>query len=581
MAGIQVPKINRFEPQGPAPAGQNTVNIPDATSATGIQSKALTDVAAQQLKYFQAQEDAVIDTASKAAANEYNIYLNSELNKAKVQQGDPTHAYSQFNENLNLKYEEILNKNPNMTARGKQAIINQLSDVATSYKMKSNTAYSGQYYEYDRRVTDDAVKITSQDLMTASSYIDPKDESSFKSIDSIIGRIGNLYKTHGEKFGAVTRDENGNQVATNTINLEIAKATSDGLVSAINNLNASNRPDLAEALHAKYYNYIDAAKQDNVTKAIGDKKRTQEAFQAVAETSRMTSGQIENYLNKKFADDPETKAKAYEAIDSQSRHKQNLQNRSEEQNFKAASQTVFNRMNSTNKFNAVIDMENDPMIAPLLPNMTVKQKTALINMVIQPKESNKDTLIKFYETFQNGDLKGMEPDKFFASISGLNKTDATRARKLYEKFNSPQTTAEERSMMTNMGTQLTKQLQAVGYIKSIDGKYNNKDKKKITDANNELVDQMDKFSNLPYAEQVKYVQKFAADKKKSETFKDDSGGGFFGGFFAPKRQQNTLENVETLDDQVSKKSAIRLYIQKNKKSPSAQELEAFRKKEKL
>jgi len=573
MAGIQIPRIERFQQQDTTPASPKlNVDAPNLGKGGSQQLEAVGNIVQDQADYFAKQEKAAIDTASKAAANEYNIYLNAELNKAKLQQGDPTQTYAQFNENMNLKFDEILNKNPNLSEAGRSAVKSHLADVFTNYSMKANTAYSGQYYDYDKQVTDDAVKLTSQDFMTAASYIDPKDEKSFQGVDALISRIGNLYKTHGEKFGAVTRDENGNQVATDGINLQIGKATSEGLISAINNLNNSNppRPDLAEALYAKYYKYIDIHKQDDVTKRINDKKEKVEVFSAVDKTVNMSPDQIDSFLNKTFKDNPEAKSQAYEAINSRSRQRQQLRDRSADQNFKIVSNIVYEKMNHPYKaYKSVWEMENDPDIAPYYDNLTAKQKSYLKNMIEKPKDSNREVLLKFYDALINDELKGMSPDKFFQLTSGLNKRDAAIAEAQYRKYNSPQTTEQGSRMMRSAMTDLKNELSktTVGYI-TVDkfGKVpNEEDRTKLTNAYQDLLVESEKWpANMSESEKNKKVQEFVADRVKSEVFKPKDSGGL-GSWFKPSGA--TLGNVQTIADQKkSKVSYIKMYLDEKKKS---------------
>ena len=105
---VQIPKLNRFEPQQTQSVGRSEVQAPNLAAIAQPQMNAVMGIAEQQVQYFQKQEDNAIDTAAKAAANEYNIYLNQELNKARQFQGDPTKVYAQFDEARAKKYDEIL-----------------------------------------------------------------------------------------------------------------------------------------------------------------------------------------------------------------------------------------------------------------------------------------------------------------------------------------------------------------------------------------------------------------------------------------------------------------------------------------
>jgi len=583
MAGIQIPRVERFQQQDTTPASPKlNVDAPNLGKGSSQQLEAVGNIVQDQADYFAKQEKAAVDTASKAAANEYNIYLNSELNKAKQQLGDPSATYAQFNENMNLKFEEIAAKYPNLSESGRAELKSKLSDVFTNYSLKANTAYSGQYFTYDTKVTDDSATIKSQDMMTAASYIDPNDPKSFEGLDTLIRGINADYYQHGEKFGLTKRDENGQWIQNNALDLQAGKKISEGLISAINNLNNSNppRPDLAEALYSKYYKYIDIHKQDDVTKKINDKKEKVEVFTAVDKTVNMSPDQIDSFLNKTFKDNPEAKSQAYEAINSRSRQRQQLRDRSAEQNFKLVSNIVYENMNHPYKaYKSAWEMENDPDITPYYDNLTAKQKQVLKNMIEKPKVSNVETKIKFYEAFMNDELKGMPPDKFFNLISGLSPKDATIAETQYKKYNAPQTTAQESRMMRSAMTDLKNELSktTVGYI-TVDkfGKVpNEEDRTKLTNAYQDLLIDSEKWpANMSESEKNKKVQEFVANRVKSEVFKPKDSGGLSSWF---KPSGATLGNVQTIADQ--KKSRVEWIKQytkdKNGRTPTPKELDDY------
>lgn len=467
---VQVPKLNRFEPAQTPSVGRSELQVPNLAAAVQPQQKAFMNVAEQQAEYFLKQEEAVIDTAANAASNEYQIYLNQELNKARLYKGDPTSIYNDYDENSAKKFEEILNKNPNLSERGKAKVNAALSEVATNFKIKKDTAYSGQYYEYDRNVTKSAAELTAQDFMTAASYVNPEDEKSFQSVDLLIRRIGNLYKTHGEKFGAVQRDEAGNQIATPEIELEIAKTTSDGLVAAIQNLNDSGRPDLADAMFAKYYRYIDVKKQDDVSKNIRKEKQSVKIYNAVDATVGMSPDKVDVFLNKQFKDDPEGREKAYEAIDARSRRQTNYANRVSDKSYNQAFDIVSSRMSGESPFTNIFEMENDPAIKKLLNTITKpSQKRALQHMVESPSKSDADTYTKNLELAVSGGYAGMSVSQFNEAVEGLNSRD----RKSFEaefKKQKQDTESAQRTRTNDAWNKLYRKFENGGFVKKKDGK---------------------------------------------------------------------------------------------------------------
>lgn len=575
MAGVQVPRLNRIQPQGTPSEGRSGLQVPDIASANRPLQAAVSNVAEGQVEYFQKQEDYAIDTAAKAAQNEYHIYLNQQLAMARQSQGDPSKVYSDFDEARSKKYDEILNKNPDMSDRAKSAIRSALSGVSNEYQARRDTAFASQYYDYDRGVTDSAVKIAGQDMSVAASYIQPGNEKSFEAMDSLIRRIDGLYKTHGEKFGAVTRDEFGNQIATDGIKVQTGKAVSESLVSAINNLNASGHPELADAVFSKYYKYIDAYKVDDVKKRIVDETRTVKAL-TIAETLIGKSVEtINTTLKREFPNDPIGRDKALQAIDTITRRNDNIKDRISSDSAMQAYRIVSAKMNSADPYANVMAMEEDPNLKDLLPKITSPSAyKGLRQMVQQPKDSNPVSRNKAFVSFYNDEFKGMVPEKFNELLIGLNKEDRNKFEKLYQKYNSPLTTQEEIKQMNALGKDLIPQLQLAGYVskKTDFNAYSNTEQKKIIAAQNEFLDEMNNLPiNMTYQMRLDYLKKFASKKMLQKETEEANTGIFSFGRSSPSQPATTVQtpsgtaqspfsNTILLDDQQRRKNAVNMWM---------------------
>lgn len=568
---VQVPRLNRFESQQTQSVGRSELQAPNVAAIVQPQMNAVTTIAEQQAAYFQKQEDNAIDTAAKAAANEYNIYLNNELSKARTFKGDPTQIYAQFDESRQKKYEELLNKNPNLSDRGKAAIAGELSQVSSSYQMKKDTAYAGQYYDYDLGVTRDGGKIASQDIPNLAGFVNPSDEKSFKAIDATIARIGNLWKQHGEKFGAVEQDEFGNVVPSKHLQLEMGEQVSKGLTDAIDTLNASGHPEIAEAIYAKYNKFIDESKKDKISKSIKDTATDIKIENLAAQSYGKGPEKITKMIDKEFADKPEAKKKAYAEIDSRQRQMDNMKERVAENNFKYLANQLFQKQNSDEPFAKVYDMEKDPKYKALLPTLNPNDRKNLHGLIVAPKDSNPNAVMNYLNAIKNNELAGMPPEDLVKLKGGLSRADGKTVETLWKKYNSPKTSAEEIRSMNDLMGNLDEQLQAVGYVKKVkrdDGStagYNEKDQAKITQAINELTAQLDKLPpNMGYAERKKILIEFAAKKKAAEAYTENKGFSFFGGSTS-SATTSPFANTETLEDKAVKDAAVRRFFQAQKK----------------
>lgn len=591
---VQIPKLNRFEPQQTQSVGRSEVQAPNLAAIAQPQMNAVMGIAEQQVQYFQKQEDNAIDTAAKAAANEYSIYLNQELNKARIFKGDPTSIYSQFEESSAKKYEEILNKNPNLSGRGKSVVESELSQVASNYQIKKDTAYAGQYYEYDLDVTKASSKLKSQDIANLAGFIDMNKPETFGPIDSIIRGISADWNKHGEKFGAVTRDENGQWLASDPIKLEVAKDVSDGLVNAINVLTNSGRPELADAMFAKYSDYIDSYKKDNLKKNIKDSSQTIKALNVLPKLVGKDDKQIDAILNKEFKDDPVGKSKAWSELSKRTNERENIQNNIAGKSYKTSFSIVSAKMGSSSPYRNEYEMMTDPIIKPEIDKMTPAQLKSLKQLVVAPKDSNPVNRNKAFTSFYNGEFKGMEQATFNEMLVGLDKQDRNRLEKLYQKYNSPLTTPEEIRQMNDLGSNLTKQLQQVGYVSKQQNfnSYSNREQIKITQAQNELMTELGNLpSNMSLIDRNKYLQNFAA-RKKLQKDKEEANSGFFGSgdavpLDAPPESTKTktpgpFANVKMGTAEDKRRKAVANWFKDNPKSetgPTSAQIEAYMDKE--
>lgn len=542
---VQIPRVERFQPQDTTPAAPKlNVNVPDLARGTSQQLKAVAGIVEDQANYFSQQEKAAVDTASKAAANEYSIYLNSELNKAKQQLGDPSATYAQFNENMNLKFEEIAAKYPNLSESGRAELKSKLSDVFTNYSLKANTAYSGQYFTYDTKVTDDSATIKSQDMMTAASYIDLNDPKSFEGLDALIRGINADYYQHGEKFGLTKRDENGQWIQNNALDLQAGKKISEGLKSTIDNLNNSNRPDLAEALYAKYYKYIDTRSQDNVLKRISNKKDKLEVFSAVDQTKGMSVSQIDSFLSKKFKDNPELKDKAFDEIASRSNKEKTIR---ENQSKQAADSTIAyvkKKVSDGVKSGNIYDlsaMENDPIAQRMMINITDHKDVKAVEQIItNPKVTDPKAMVRFNEALSSGKIRGMSPEDLEKLKVGVKDSDRSKMDNWWRRFNSQETLPQEKTIMDAMSKRLEKSMQDQKYVKT-KTKFNpwsREDERKYNELWIELGDNIDNYKHLPMTEAYKRVDELVARKIKGIITSD------------PDREEETIKRGSGLSNKI-------------------------------
>lgn len=535
---IQIPTLERFNPQSEGSVGRLDYKPVDVSKGQEIQTQAADKLAGTVEHYVQKEQEYVADTTANAAAVKYHQYLENALegpNGAKRQKGDPAPVYQKFDEDARGKYTEILDSYKDASDLTKAHITAKLNDTSAKFYDRKTTAFGNQSNIYETEVTKDSIKITKDEMLDATAHLDVNDPNTLIPLETKLAKAQDLSIKSGLKQGTVKPilDPSGEidpitkQVKVIGYNLDpsvkmqIAKDKSEGLTGAIENLIASGDVEGAKFLTEKYKQDLDRVNRPKIEEKTLKAAIEQEGIDEFDKVRNLPSATAMQRLNQ--IDDPKVREKAMAELDTYQRRMENSTKRSSRETYSAVGRYILEKQKNGNAFVDVNEMENDPVVKRLLGTDNIKdpkQLEALRHMVTQPKESDPDAKNEAYRVMFNGGLKGMAPEEFNQLISGLNKEDRNKIESKWQRFNT-QTSSEENRMTKNMGSQLTKELQTLGYVKKNEfGKYNNKDQIKLNLANDELINAMDDMPpGLTQKEQNLWVQKFAADKVKGEVFK--------------------------------------------------------------
>ena len=549
---VQVPRLERFAPQGEQSVGRLEVNLPDPSRAQAIQTQAAEGLVKTVANEYQQYENQKADTESNVAQVEYHNRLSGELENVKRLEGNPTPLYEKFDEDSEKTYLEILNKYKDASQTTKTAVQEKLDNVRGKFSDRRLSAYSNQSEKYDEGVFISTLAIHKDDIIDATTYVDPNDPKSTIGLDVQLSKLSDDIIRNGEKRGLVTQDDKGNYSYAPSIKMRLAKEKGENLTAAIENLLYTGKPKAIEAakfLSEKYSADIDSVNNGKIRKTILKESADQEALQAYDNVRGLPFSQAMKKLDGIKDLGVRTKAEGY--LSSYRDKQERTKGESSKVSFNAIGRIILEK-----KFSSLVDFENDPRVKRMMPGVTeVKHIQALHQMIVQPKESRSESKAEAYNALFEGKLQGMQPDEFAELQTGLSKKDAGVLEGEWRRANT-ETGAERNKIVRNMGTELAKQLSILNYIKKNDfGKYDKKNQDKLTDANNELMSNIDQLpANLSYKEQNEWIKKFAAAKVKGEVFRPPE--------FPPKFEGSptttvpaptaSLQNVMT-DDQVFRK----------------------------
>lgn len=581
---VQLPTLDRFSPQGQTSVGREDFKPIDVSQGQAMQTHAAEKLAGTVEHYIKTEQQYTADTTANAAAVEYHQYLESALegpNGAKRQQGDPAPVYKKFDEDARGKYQAILDKYKDASELTKQEIQAKLNNTDAKFYDRKTTAFGSQSATYETGVTNDSVKITKNDMIDATAHLDVTDPHTLVPLENKLNELYDLRIKSGLKQGTVSQDKDGNYILNPSVKMQLAKDRSEGIASSIENLIASGDVEGAKFLTDKYEKDLDRAVRPKIEEKTLKAQIEQDGIDAFDKVRNLPSATAMAKLNQ--IEDPKVREKAMAELDTYQRRMENSAKRSSKDSYSAVGRAIMERQRSGDAFVDVNEMEKDPTIKRLLDGVKdPKQLEALRRMVTSPKESDPDAKNEAYRAMFNGELKGMAPEDFNLLISGLNKEDRSKIETKWRSFNT-QSPSEESRMTKNMGSQLIKELQTLGYVKKNEfGKYNNKDQIKLNQANDELINALDDMPpGLSQKDQSAWVQKFAADKVKGEVFKPPTPSAPRK-FLEPANKKaepdtSTVPGAVNTNDVEAKKKAMQAFNKANGRWPdlNTQELQNF------
>ncbi len=550
---ITVPRLQRIQPSDSMPSNER-INIQAPNSAGDIATRtgAVLGLAETAVNLNQAYEKQKITQLSDEAENEYKIWNAEQLGKLKAYQGDPTDVYAQYETKAKEKYDEILNKRPDLSESVRAGVAYNLHKVAGSERVHTLHQRGAQVETYKNNLFESTVKLKKDGLGDNIGYVKAGDISSFNPLDSNISEINTTIAKRGLEQGTVKElpddakswthsynepaigadgkailDANG-KPTFRTVKVEFsdiakqksAKVLSEGIRESLNAMLATATTDEAknnyQAAYEKYKPYLDDKGIAALNKNHKDSVVNDTAAKEVQRIELMPKERQAAELEK--ISDPLVKQKAFQIKDSLDGRRDHMKKRQEESNHDLVAKQVLNT-----PMYSLSDLENNPVYKQVKDKLNPKSVEAFKDAILAPKHSDPKAETRMQNLVFGNDpdnkLEGMSPEKFMEFKAGLSKADQNKYENIYNRLNT-QTSAEERATHRRAEQFLKDQLLSDKYIKKDDyGKMDRKSELKYIDARNELLNVLSTApKNINDTQLMNYVKDYSAKKIKGEVF---------------------------------------------------------------
>jgi hypothetical protein len=540
MPGVQIPTLNRFEPQAPESNGQINTAVADTSKATGAIGQAAGSVINEVADYQAKVEQHAIETAAVSANNNYEVGERELLGQARKILGDPTDAYHKIDSERQARKDAIIAAIPNITPRMAQAMREKFSISDTNLREKQATQSSIQYETYKQKTFDDGIAMRGQGVLDASEGISsnaPVDENgtntSLKPMTDQVSQIRKLVLDKAIMDGQATKDKDGNIALNDTVKLALLKATDGPVKDVVDTFNRSGKPELAKMVMDKF--------GDNMlskTKAglLLDHKESVIKVKAAGISEEL----LAKYPNP--ADRFAAVDKLTDPLEKQEVRKNlNIAEVQKENNDKQAGKYFSDKINSyIQKTNADPDfskhltnkdqIDNNQVIQSLFKAAGTRLDPKARNAIIEDATggSNKVSSPSAYVALQNkvadGTIADMSESELVQASYGLNSEDRKFFKQKVAQAKDPASadnTKRDRFMTTNLKTALRDAEMVVPTQYNINGgqKYSVEDENQLYRMYQEFAPIMEATHDKSETGQLKAINGFVAKMKVNDTYK--------------------------------------------------------------
>lgn len=534
---VTIPKIQRIQPSATMPQNER-INLKVENNAQDIlqRTNAVVGLVETGADVYQKFEDQTINTLSAEAERDYTAWNNQELTKLKSIQGDPTDAYQKYEEAATIKYNEILEKRPDVSERVKRHLTANLNKVSESQRVNMMKQRGAQQETYQNNLYESSLKLKRNNLNDSAGFIRKGDPGSYMMFDETISDIsttiakravdkglGQVVDPDSKDYDHMYRNEDGNlvKVKLNDIaKVRRAKELSEGIYASINSMNAAGYKDEAREAYQRYAPYMETRAKT----ALDNKFKTGEVKTQAYEEIQKIEGKSEQDQMRAIEsiEDAELKSEVLKIKDTNDNRRENIRNRKYKANYNTLANRVIEKMNSGTPYFGLADLEADPVYREVWDNLDPKGKKAIIDSVQTPKQTDPQALARVQSLFIGEDpenqLEGMDAATFQTYLSGLGTVDRRKYSDKFLKLNT-QSAAGERTAMKRAGKMLEEQFLADDHIRRDKyGKISGDDEITLIRARQKLIDYMDDQGPMSEKEMKDFVIEFSAAEVKGQTF---------------------------------------------------------------
>lgn len=265
---VELPRINRAQPQAPQPSQKLDVNLPNIAEATAPIGRAISNSTEKVVDAFsdqQKKQQQVWDTKTTDVNNVFERALKNRLSEIKLKTGDTTKDFVDYEDFAQKTHDEMMASFNDNDPEFKTLLSEKMLNTFGRMKSFKDDQQYEQHFKYQNETSDARVKLDVDNAFSTGMSLDVKRPDTFTSLDAYIKRIEQTRVSQGDRTGMTVRDEKGVPDYFNgPVGAQIRKDVGDTIVPLVKSLNAAGKVEEGKKVLERYSDYLNAADKSNL-----------------------------------------------------------------------------------------------------------------------------------------------------------------------------------------------------------------------------------------------------------------------------------------------------------------------------
>lgn len=442
MAGVQIPRVGRLEPQAPTSVGRMEVNVPNFSEAAAPASRGVEVATKNVMNAQEARENEIkkqrltaLDIKSSDESNQFEYWSKQKLAEIKLKSGDTTADYVKYDEEAQAKYKEVFSKYENMDGEFKSLLDKKLNNTYGAQQSFRNIQQSEQTYKYRDSVYNEKNKLAVDNFMNAGLYVNEKSPDTFSALYYHRDEIVQTRIAQGSQTGVLT-PENQQDYMNTAVGVMIKKDMGDAVIPLVNSLNAAGKVKEGKKVIDDFSQYLNATDKAKLLSDNNESDVNNQAIVKLTELQASVAAANPNNPNRrvmlsdieKIPDlSPAVRFKVIEKNDIFNKRQDAEQDRKMELLVSTTFEELVKQQAGPNAFVSEAEWINSPQGKNF---MAQGPKPSDVNnmraMVVAPTKSKASALEAFNQGVIDRNLWKMTPRDIAEIYPHLNKQDRTR-----------------------------------------------------------------------------------------------------------------------------------------------------------